>query len=74
MQVACGNLGGVLSSFLFLTKDSPHFYPGHGTLIAILSMSTAACIGMRWYLARENQKLEQRKERGENVGSFVYTI
>lgn len=74
MQVACGNLGGVLSSFLFLTKDSPHFYPGHGTLIAILSMSTAACIGMRWYLARENQKLEQRKESGENVGSFVYTI
>jgi len=73
MQVACGNLGGVLSSFLFLTKDSPHFYPGHGTLIAILSASTAACIGMRWYLARENQKLEQ-KERGENVGSFLYTI
>ncbi|OCL11338.1 major facilitator superfamily transporter [Glonium stellatum] len=74
MQVAFGNLGGVLSSFLFLTKDSPHFYPGHGTLIAMLSMSTVTCMGMRWYLARENQKLRYRLGRGENVNSFMYTI
>jgi MFS family permease len=34
MHVGFGNLGGAIAGFLYLSKDKPQYYPGHGTLIA----------------------------------------
>jgi MFS family permease len=36
MHVGFGNLGGAIAGFLYVAKDKPQYYPGHGTLIATL--------------------------------------
>lgn len=90
MHVGFGNLGGVVSSFIYQSKDSPQFYPGHGTLIATLSMSTVLSILMTIYLRRENARRdrenpkspaeyseeEKRSEsdKGDYASFFRYTI
>jgi hypothetical protein len=89
MHVGFGNLGGVVSSFIYQSKNSPQFYPGHGTLIATLSMSTILCIWMTIYLRRENARRDQEykrpeaytedernleRERGDYASFFRYTV
>jgi hypothetical protein len=39
MMIGVGNLGGVCSSFIYRTVDSPQFHPGHGTVIGCLVMT-----------------------------------
>lgn len=89
MHVGCGNLGGVLSSFIYRSQDKPHYRVGHGTLIGCLTMSTVLCTIMTIYLRRENarrdreykrpeeyseaEKLAER-ERGDYASFFRYTI
>jgi hypothetical protein len=90
MHVGFGNLGGAISGFIYQTKDSPNFYPGHGTLIATLSMSTILCIFMHIYLRRENARRDREyakapedytdeerrleREKGDYASFFRYTI
>ncbi|KAF9888482.1 hypothetical protein FE257_008589 [Aspergillus nanangensis] len=89
MHVGFGNLGGAISGFIYQTRDSPEFYPGHGTLIATLTMSTILSIIMTIYLRRENARrdreyknpeeytVEERlleREKGDNATFFRYTV
>ncbi|KAL5363707.1 major facilitator superfamily transporter [Aspergillus floccosus] len=90
MHVGFGNLGGAISGFIYQTKDSPHFYPGHGTLIATLTMSTILCIIMHIYLRWENARRDREypkapedytdeerrleREKGDYASFFRYTI
>ncbi|KAI9366978.1 major facilitator superfamily domain-containing protein [Aspergillus egyptiacus] len=89
MHVGCGNLGGVLSSFIYRTQDKPHYRIGHGTLIGCLTMSTILCTIMTVYLRRENKRRdglfkppaeyteEERtaeRERGDYASFFRYTV
>jgi sugar phosphate permease len=69
MQVGFGNLGGAISGYMYLTRDSPHFRQGHGTLIGMLSMSTALCVFMRIWMAWENKKRDERAG-GRKVGDY----
>ncbi|KAL3425445.1 high-affinity nicotinic acid transporter [Phlyctema vagabunda] len=89
MHVGFGNLGGVIASFMYMTKDSPRFLPGHGTLIGLISMSFVVTLIMTTYLRRENarrdreytspelyteeQKLAER-DRGDYASFYRYTI
>ncbi|TVY16389.1 putative transporter protein [Lachnellula arida] len=66
MQVGIGNLGGIIASFVYLTKDEPRFIRGHAILIALTSMSLVLSLFMTIYLGRENSRrdvllLEQNK-------------
>ncbi|KAH9896304.1 major facilitator superfamily domain-containing protein [Xylariomycetidae sp. FL2044] len=61
MQIGFGNLGGVISGFLYQAKDKPQYYPGHGTLIATETMSLILCIFMTIYLRRENARRDRLK-------------
>ncbi|KAF2456668.1 major facilitator superfamily transporter [Lineolata rhizophorae] len=90
MHVGFGNLGGAIAGFLYQTKDSPEFYPGHGTLIATISMSTILCIIMTIYLRRENARRDAlykkrpedytaeekalEREKGDHASFFRYTV
>jgi nitrate/nitrite transporter NarK len=89
MHVGFGNLGGAIASFIYQSKDSPHFYPGHGTLIASLSMSTCLSVFMTWWLRRENTRRDREhkhpedyteeernaeREKGDHASFFRYTI
>ncbi|KAL2825350.1 major facilitator superfamily domain-containing protein [Aspergillus cavernicola] len=89
MHVGCGNLGGVLSSFIYRTQDRPHYSIGHGTLIGCLAMSTILCSFMTVYLRRENKRRDREfkppgeyseeerlleRERGDLASFFRYTV
>jgi len=89
MHVGFGNLGGVLASFVYLTKDSPRFIPGHSILIGMLTMSVCCQIFMTIYLRRENARRDRvgkplesytsaekhmEREKGDNASFFRYTV
>ncbi|KAH7121811.1 major facilitator superfamily domain-containing protein [Dactylonectria estremocensis] len=89
MHVGFGNISGIISSYLFLKKDSPRYYPGIGTLVGLYTLAFTLCAVMTLYLRRENARRdrefappdqytdEQRnleKEMGDNATFFRYTI
>ncbi|KAL4899061.1 hypothetical protein BDW74DRAFT_189540 [Aspergillus multicolor] len=89
MHVGCGNLGGVLSSFIYRSQDKPHYRIGHGTLIGCLTMSTILCTIMTVYLRRENARRDREfkapneyseteraaeREKGDYASFFRYTV
>ncbi|KAF4494161.1 allantoate permease [Fusarium agapanthi] len=89
MNVSCGNLGGIVASYLFLTKDASRYFPGFGTLLGCQVMALVLSIWMAIYLRRENARRdathkdpslyaedEKQTERGkgDNATFLRYTI
>jgi MFS family permease len=55
-QIGFGNIGGIIATFLFLTKDAPQFKTGLGVSIAFTALA-AIMLGALWlYLIRLNKK------------------
>lgn len=52
MQAMGGNLGGILASFIYLSRDSPQFTQGHCIVIGLLTMSLSVCTFMTLYYRR----------------------
>lgn len=88
MHVGFGNLGGVVSSFVFLSKDSPQFVQGLSILIGLNVMAIVLSLFMTFYYRRENARRdgefkapelyteeEKAKERtkGDYASFFRYT-
>jgi hypothetical protein len=89
MQVGCGNLGGVISAYMFLTKDAPRFCHGHGALIGFCLMACILSIIMTFYFRKENERrnreykppqeysIEEKmleRAKGDNASFFRYTV
>ena len=89
MHVGFGNLGGILASFVYLSKTGPRFIQGHCILIGLLAMSASLQTFMTLYLRRENarrdsvhknpaqysvQEKEAERQRGDNATFFRYTV
>ncbi|KAH6666232.1 major facilitator superfamily domain-containing protein [Halenospora varia] len=56
MQVGVGNLGGVVASFVYQTKDQPRFIKGHAILIGLTTMSLVLTVFMTIYLRNQNAR------------------
>ena len=84
-----GNLGGAISGFIYLSKDSPKFRPGHAILIGMITMSVCLQVFMTIYLRRENARRDAEykspdsytaqdryaeREKGDNATFFRYTV
>ncbi|KAK5093878.1 hypothetical protein LTR70_004403 [Exophiala xenobiotica] len=89
MNVAFGNLGGVLASFIFLTKDSPQFMQGLAILIGLNVMAMILASVMTMYYRRENKRRDAEHKnpelysddekhlettKGDHATFFRYTI
>jgi MFS family permease len=89
MQVCIGNLGGVMSAYMYLPRDAPQYVHGHGGLIGLASAAVLLCIAMTLYLRSENARRdatfknlslytdEDRKKEsdmGDNASFFRYTV
>jgi hypothetical protein len=89
MHVGFGNISGIISSYLFLAKDSPRYYPGLGALAGLYILALVLCGFMTVYLRRENARRDreyaspcsytedqrlQEKEKGDNASFFRYTV
>jgi len=60
-----GNLGGICSSFIYRTKDTPRFHLGHSIVISFLCMAfTLSAFAMYLYDRLNKQKEEQCIKEG----------
>ncbi|KAI9052613.1 hypothetical protein LZ554_003956 [Drepanopeziza brunnea f. sp. 'monogermtubi'] len=69
MQVMGGNCGGIIASYVYLTRDSPRFIKGHSLLIGIIGMAFFLTLFMTLHLRAENARRE-RLERENTAGGY----
>ncbi|KAL8397215.1 hypothetical protein RB594_004073 [Gaeumannomyces avenae] len=58
MQVMGGNCGGIIASYVYLTRDGPRFIIGHSILIGFISMAFFLSGFMSMWCKRENARRE----------------
>ncbi|KAM7184978.1 high-affinity nicotinic acid transporter [Rhypophila sp. PSN 637] len=56
MQVMGGNCGGIIASYVYLTRDQPRFIKGHSILIGFVSMAFFLTLFMMIWCKRENAR------------------
>ncbi|KAF2795769.1 high-affinity nicotinic acid transporter [Melanomma pulvis-pyrius CBS 109.77] len=66
MQVMGGNCGGIIASYVYLTRDSPRFIIGHSILIGFVSMAFFLTLFMSTWCRMENKRRD--KVAAENGG------
>ncbi|KAF8600849.1 MFS general substrate transporter [Ceratobasidium sp. AG-I] len=59
MIVAFGNLGGLIASYTYISRNAPRYYSGHGTLIAVLAMGATVALVVHLYCKRENARRDR---------------
>jgi len=89
MQVGMGNLGGVMSAYMYLAKDSPQYAHGHSALIGLSAAALLLSAFMSTWLRMENSRRDKahkpprdydigektrERERGDNASFFRYTV
>lgn len=89
MHVGFGNLGGMISAYLFQAKDKPKYLSAHATLLGFQAMAASLSIFMTIYLRRENARRDQmhkppseyteaereaERDLGDNASFFRYTV
>ncbi|MCJ1471797.1 hypothetical protein MMC13_000438 [Lambiella insularis] len=42
-QIGFGNIGGIIATYAFLSKDAPNYKPGYSICIAFICLSATAC-------------------------------
>jgi sugar phosphate permease len=62
MHVGFGNLGGVISGFVYRSTEAPRFVSGHALLISTITMSTILATYMHIWLRRENARRDREME------------
>ncbi|KAI8941695.1 hypothetical protein NX059_002905 [Plenodomus lindquistii] len=66
MQVMGGNCGGIIASYVYLSRDGPRFIIGHGLLIGIISMAFCLTLFISTWCRLENARRDKlAMERGE---------
>jgi hypothetical protein len=87
--IGWGNLNGVVASNIYRGEDAPRFLPGHGTVLAYLTLFLfGGSLLQRFMLVKENKKRraglrdgwaegksEDEVERlGDRRPDFIYTL
>ncbi|KAI9845480.1 MAG: hypothetical protein M1837_004818 [Sclerophora amabilis] len=64
-QISFGNIGGIIATYSFLTKDQPFYKPGYSISISFICLSALSCV--LYFLAVWSQNRTRRK-MPRNVG------
>jgi sugar phosphate permease len=63
LQSGIGNLGGICSSFIYRTQDTPRFHLGHGIVIGFLCIAFFGSAAAIYIYDRMNKEKEQQCTR-----------
>lgn len=67
--IGWGNLNGVVSSNIYLARDKPKYYVGHGVVLAYMTVFLlGGSLVTRYLLARENKKRDNGERDNIAVG------
>ncbi|TBU21809.1 MFS general substrate transporter [Dichomitus squalens] len=73
--IGCGNLGPIVSSFIYRQQDSPRYLPGHGTAIGCLCVAIVLSMVAMLEFTRLNRKKTAKCEHDgiteDMAGDFV---
>lgn len=61
VQIGFGNLGGIVASNVFLTREAPEYWTGYGVSLGMVWVTGISCTVFYFLLLRENK----RRDRGE---------
>lgn len=61
VQVGFGNIGGIVASNVFLTREAPKYRTGYGVSLGFLWLCGVSCTVLFFFVRAENRK----RERGE---------
>jgi len=67
-NVMFGNIGGLISTWSFLPKDSPNFHIGNGLNLATSTMILLCSIGLLFWMISDNKKRARRDVDAELAG------
>lgn len=67
-QVGFGNIGGIIASFAFLTKDAPYFTNGYSISLAFTSLSVLSCVVYGLSCWSQNKKRDAEAASGNEGG------
>lgn len=63
-----GNIGGIVSTYIFLSKDAPGYKPGYGTCVGFVCLAIISCciygLGC-WSANRNREKMPTRVDLTE---------
>ncbi|GAB1526069.1 hypothetical protein RhiTH_009235 [Rhizoctonia solani] len=59
MVVAFGNLGGLVASYTYISRNAPRYYSGHGTLIGVLALGAITALVVHIYCRLENKRRDR---------------
>lgn len=89
MQAMVGNFGGILSAYIYLSRNAPRFIQGHCINIGLLTLSIVICTLMTTYYRQENARRDRKfkpqaeysaeekaleREKGDGASFFRYTV
>ncbi|GAA5885821.1 hypothetical protein JCM6882_007573 [Rhodosporidiobolus microsporus] len=60
MMFTTGNSGGIISSFIYRTQDSPHYRVGHGVGLGCAALAAFLSAFMHFYLKAENARRDKK--------------
>ncbi|CAG8974486.1 hypothetical protein HYALB_00011636 [Hymenoscyphus albidus] len=75
MQIGFGNLGGVISAYVYQNRDAPRFIRGHAILLGLVTMSLFLTAFMTSYLRYENSRRDALlEEQCSSTEDFTITM
>ncbi|KAK5989262.1 putative transporter [Cladobotryum mycophilum] len=89
MQTSMGNLGGLISGYIFRKRDAPGYVTAHIVLSCMMGMTLLLSAYMRWWLRKENarrdreykspseytpEEMELECDKGDDATFFRYTF
>jgi cyanate permease len=66
-QVGFGNIGGIVASNVFLTRESPKYPTGYGVSLGLLWICGVACTAL-FFLVKKENRMRERGERDHRLG------
>lgn len=83
-QIGFGNIGGIVATYSFLSKDAPEYKPGYSICIGFICLSAASCCAYAALISWENRKRDrtaranlseyERNELGDLNPEFRYML
>ncbi|GAA6032527.1 hypothetical protein JCM8097_004800 [Rhodosporidiobolus ruineniae] len=61
-NVFLGNVGGLISTWMFLPKDGPRYLPGNSTYLAGSTIMLLVCLGVWMWQKKENRAKENGRD------------
>jgi hypothetical protein len=65
MQVMGGNCGGIIASYVYLSRDGPRFITGHSILIGFVGMAFFLTSFMTLWCRKENARRDAAMGGGQ---------